>query len=369
MKPCITALLLLFCLGAHAGEASHGDGHEDEYAGGIIEMPAAQRATLGIETARVEMRQLSAVVKAPGEVAINLYRSAQITPRIAAQVIARHARLGDRVKKGQQLVTLSSVAMAEAQGDLVEADREWKRVQKLGRKVVSEKRYVAAQVARQRAWATVLAYGMSKSEVDELLSKGDVSRATGEFDLLSPQDGSVIYDRFVIGEVVEAGRLLFEVSDESVIWVEAKLRPEQASDVQIGGIAHISADGKNWSDGRVVQLHHRLDAGSRTLGVRIEVSKEKDVLHPGQYVQVVLETRGSEVRLTVPEAAVVLMQGSPTVFRLEGERLLPVAVEAGASSAGRVAITSGLAAGDEVVVRGAFTLKSLALKSQIGDEH
>ncbi len=365
MKLYIAAVLALFALSGHAGEQAH----DDEHANGKLEMSAAQRKAQGIETAGVVMRQLSAVVNAPGEVEIDLYRSAQVTPRITAQVASRHARLGDRVKKGQKLVTLSSVAMAEAQGDLVEADREWKRVQKLGRKVVSDKRYVSAQVARQRAWATVLAYGMSKTEVNELLSKGDASLATGEFDLLSPQDGTIIFDRFVIGEVVETGRLLFEVSDESVIWVEAKLRPEQASNVQIGSVAHISVDGKSWIDGRVVQLHHRLDAGSRTLGVRIEVSEKKDVLHPGQYVQVTLETRSSEKRIAVPESALVLMQGSPTVFKLDGDALLPVPVETGDSSAGWVEITSGLALGEEVVIKGAFTLKSLALKSQIGDEH
>jgi len=358
-------ILTAFSLTAHAAEEEH----EDERNGGIIEMSTEQRLAQGIETARVTERTLTAVVSAPGEVDINLYRSAQVTPRITAQIVSRYAYLGDHVNKDQMLVTLSSVAMAEAQGALVEADREWNRVKKLGRKVVSEKRHVAAQVARQRAYATVLAYGMSKKEVKELLADGDASLATGEFDLLSPQEGTIIFDEFVIGEVVETGRLLFEVSDESVIWVEAKLRPEQAVHVQIGSLARISVDGKNWTEGKVVQLHHRLDMGSRTLGVRIEISEEKDILHPGEYVRVALETSASEKRIAVPEAAVVLMQGSPSVFKLEGDKLSPYPVETGVSSAGWIEITAGLAEGEEVAVKGVFTLKSLALKSQIGDDH
>ena len=55
----------------------------------------------------------------------------------------------------------ANVAMAEAQGELLVADREWARVQKLGRKVVSETRFIAAQVKRQQAYARVLAYGMT----------------------------------------------------------------------------------------------------------------------------------------------------------------------------------------------------------------
>lgn len=364
MSPYILVLLAMFSLSAWAGEEEH----EDE-SPGYIEMSAEQRASQGIETAPAESRVMTEVVNAPGEVVINLYRSAQVTPRITAQVVRRHARLGDRVKKGQKLVTLSSVAMAEAQGNLIEADREWQRVKKLGRKVVSEKRYVSAQVDRQRAYATVLAYGMSKKEVAGLLASGDASAATGEFDLFSPQDGMIIYDDFVLGEVVETGRVLFEVSDESVIWVEARLNPEEATTVALGSAAHISIDGKRWLDGRVIQLHHRLDAGSRTLGVRIEVRDDRDILHPGQYVQVTLETRASQARVAVPERAVVLLQGSQTVFKLEGDRLVPTAVETGVSSAGWIEIVSGLAPGETIAVKGVFTLKSLLLKSQIGDEH
>ena len=363
MSPYMLLLLAMFSFTVFAAEEEH------EESPGYIEMSAEQRASQGIETASAESRTLTAVVNAPGEVMINLYRSAQVTPRITAQVIQRNARLGDLVKKSQKLVTLSSVAMAEAQGALIEADREWQRVKKLGRKVVSDKRYVSAQVSRQRAYATVLAYGMSKTEVSELLASGDASAATGEFDLLSPQDGMIIFDDFVLGEVVETGRVLFEVSDESVIWVEARLRPEQAANIAIGSTARISIDGRRWVDGRVIQLHHRLDAGSRTLGVRIEVSDDDDTLHPGQYVQVTLETRASQARVAVPERAVVLLQGSQTVFRLDGDRLVPTPVETGTASAGWLEIASGLAPGEVIAVKGVFTLKSLLLKSQIGDEH
>jgi len=368
MSPYILVLLAVFSFSVWAGEEAHEEGQEEK-ARGYIEMSAEQRAEHGVETAIAESRPLTAVVSGPGEVKINLYRSAQVTPRITAQVVRRHARLGDLVEKGQQLVTLSSVAMAEAQGALIEADREWQRVKKLGRKVVSEKRYVSAQVDRQRAYATVLAYGMSKKEVSELLDSGDASAATGEFDLLSPQHGRIIYDDFVLGEVVETGRLLFEVSDESVIWVEARLRPEEVANIEIGSTARVSVDGKRWIDGRVIQLHHRLDAGSRTLGVRIDVDNRMGHLHPGQYVQVSLQTRASQARVAVPERAVVLLQGSQTVFKLEGDRLVPTAVETGVSSTGWLEVVSGLAPGEIIAVKGVFTLKSLLLKSQIGDEH
>jgi len=352
----------------HEQEGSHEEagGHEEE---GALKMTAAEREAQGIRTARVEPRALAGTVTAPGEVRMNAYASAQVTPRISAQVVARHARLGEQVAKDQPLMTLSSVAMAEAQGALIEADREWQRVRKLGREVVSEQRYVAAQVARQRAYATVRAYGMSDAHVERLLADGDGSRATGAFDLLSPQAGTVIRDDFVAGEVVEPGRVLFEVSDESRLWVEARLSPEQAGGVRVSTLARVSRDGKQWLDGKVVQLHHRLDEGTRTQGVRIEVANLGDALHPGEYVDVSIQTAATQARIAVPKDAVLLMQGAPTVFKLEGDELHPQPVETGMTRGGFTEIKAGLASGDEIVTQGAFLLKSLTLKSQMGEGH
>jgi hypothetical protein len=46
----------------------------------------------------------------------NGFGEEQITPRIAAQVTVRRARLGEAVAKDQSLLTFSSVEMAQAQG-------------------------------------------------------------------------------------------------------------------------------------------------------------------------------------------------------------------------------------------------------------
>lgn len=347
----------------HQEEAHEEEGHEEEG----LAMTTAERESQGVRTIRVESRALTNIVSAPGEVRVNAYRSAQVTPRISAQVVARHARLGDSIETGQPLVTLSSVPMAEAQGALVEADREWQRVQQLGRDVVSEQRYVSAQVARQQTYAAVRAYGMTEAQIDELLS--DASLATGEFDLLSPRDGTVIYDEFVVGEIIEPGRMLFEISDESTLWVDARLSPEDASQVSVGSMARISRGGDHRLDGEVVQLQHRVDDTTRTRGVRIQVDNSSDALHPGDYVEVSLQTAATEARIAVPEAAVLLFEGEPTVFKLEGDEVHPQTVETGVTSSGWTEIRAGLAAGDEVVTQGAFLLKSLLLKSQMGEGH
>ena len=362
--------ILLTCLvlvGSAQSVESEDGGDGDAREQDPLALDAHRRTELGIEVAPALRRSLPVEVTAPGEVEVNLYRTAQITPRIAAQVVARHVQMGQAVKKGEQLVTLSSVDMARAQGELLVADREWARVQKLGREVVSEVRYIESQVERQQAHARVLAYGMTPGQVQRLLRKDDASYATGEFALLAPQDGLVYDDDFTIGELIEPGRVLVRLTDASTLWIEAKLDPAVADTVRIGNPVLASVDGGRTFEGQVIQFHNRLDEASRTLIVRIEVQTPDRGLYPGQFVEVAIDTGKSRPLLVVPHEAVLLLQGGFAVFKLKGGDFQPQAVQTGVTRGGWTEISAGLSEGDSVAVKGAFTLKSLMLKSQIGD--
>jgi cobalt-zinc-cadmium efflux system membrane fusion protein len=168
-------------------------------------------------------------------------------------------------------VTLSSVEMAEAQGNLIVTEREWARVRELGREIVAERRYIEAEVAAQQARARVLAYGMLAEQIETLTRATDASSADGSFTLLSPATGTIVRDDFVVGEAIEPGRMMFEIADESTLWVEARLPARDAATVRVGSpargrslrsaIAHGGKDVR--SPGPVVLLltAHRLARG------------------------------------------------------------------------------------------------------------
>ena len=81
---------------------------------------------------------------APGEIFSNGYSSYRVSPRVASVVTRRHVALGDRVNKGQVLVTLFSETVAQAQANYRTTYPEWERVKGLGRKTVGEQRYIDA---------------------------------------------------------------------------------------------------------------------------------------------------------------------------------------------------------------------------------
>lgn len=346
----------------HEGEQGHNEeGHGEE--GAAVRLSTAQREAAGIVSTPIQRRDVAVALRAPGEVRLNAYATTKVTPRITAQVLERHARLGDLVAKGQPLVTLSSVEMAQAQGDLLVAEREWQRVRKLGRKVVSAQRYTEARVVRDQARARARAYGMTEAELRKLVSTGKAALAAGRFQLLSAQAGTVIEDDFIVGELVEPGRVLFSVSDESRLWIEARLTPEAASQVRVGAAA-IAMVRERKIVGKVIQVHHALDEATRTLAARIEVANPDDQLHPGLFVQVSIDGQTQENALTLPLEAVlrspdgdwqVFVEHEPNAFEpKEVEVLRTTATEA---------IVRGLDVGVPVATRGAFFLQSELAKA------
>lgn len=316
----------------------------------------------GIKVEALVAKTIPRLLQAPGEVKANDYLSAQVTTRVPAQVVRRLAKLGDLVKAGQPLVTLTSVEVAEAQGEAQLKARDWARVQELGEAVSGGRRYSEARVAAEQARAKLVAYGLSAAD-----AAGKSGSPLGQFTLTAPRAGTVLNDAFVEGERIEPGRALFIIADESATWVEANLSPANANKVVEGGLARVQVDGQ-WLDGRVVQKHHLIDESTRTIPVRIEVKASGDHLHTGEFVDCRIEIGNIDNAIAVPNDA--LYQGADgnwAVFVQEGEtqfRRVKVSI---IEDLGERKQIEGVKPGAMVATQGAFYLNSELSKGSLGD--
>ncbi len=348
-----------------AVDGGHGSGQgQEEGGGGSVELSPASMKEADIVVEPLVKRYLRSEINASGEVRLNSYLSSKVTPRITAQVIARHARLGDKVKKGQPLLTMSSVEMAEAVGELLVAHKEWERLEELGKKAVSAKRFNEARVADTQARARVMAYGMTAPQVEELYGKGS-SATPGNFQLVALQEGVIVSDDFIEGELIEPGRILFNIVNESVLWVQSRLFPNQSEQVQVGAGARIKVPGGSWLEGKVVQKHHLLDEETRTIGIRIEVNNDGDKLHPGMFVDTKIQIDKGNRYLALPTQSVLRSpDGDWTVFVEQGAagHFKPVEIEV-VKTIGDYTVIEGLPEGTRVVTSGAFFVRSELAKS------
>lgn len=345
----------------------HGNGHENISGSTEHEEPEEEASSVHLKSEQLKManiivetlqlNQAAQTITAPAEVKLNTYHTTKVSPRINAQILQRHAKLGDEVNKDQPLVTLSSVEMAEAQGQLLLADKEWKRVKKLGRKVISERQYVTARIEYQKSYASAKAFGMNQSDIENLISQK--RSADGSFQLVALQAGRILNDKFIIGEYVDAGHELMVISDESIMWVEARLTSEMIGQINIGNSAEILL-GDQRLPARVIQLHHALDETTRTFAVRLEVSNEKDQLHAGQFVTAIITVKNKAQVLQVPEAAVLRSSDGDWTVMVEQDEVgefKSIEIEVKSISDGK-AIIGGIKPGRRIVTQGAFFVQS-----------
>ena len=345
------------------GEAEHGEEGGEEEAPSAITMDAAALEAAGVRLEVLKPSSPGEQLRAPGEVLDSAYGTTLITPRVAALVVRRHAKLGDEVRGGAPLVTLAAVEVSDAQADLRIAEQEWRRVSALGREAVAGRRINEAKIAVDRARSKAQAYGLPGT------SSGNVN---GQFTLSAPHAGRLTEDNFVVGERIEPGRALFRLVDESVVWVDAKLPSGTVPRLTAGSPATIVANGQR-IPGKLLRAAHRTSEATRSAVVRIEVPNKDDLLHGGDFVDVYLDAdagTGSTQQLAVPTEAHVQIEGDTVVFRRNADGALePVKVRAGDASGESTVISDGLSAGDNVVVEGAFALKAQILKAQMGEGH
>lgn len=312
----------------------------------------------GIVVTTIEPKPITTYITAPGEVIPNADSTTKITTRVPAQVIKRAVQEGQHVKENDILARLSSVDMAKVQGNLLLAYQDWIRVKTLGTDAVSGKRYSEAQVNYQNSYSTALAYGMTESEVSQLLKTQKVTQAKGEFNLLAPRSGTAFNINFTEGELVDPGRILLQVVNEASVWVDAKLPPNITQVIQQNTAAKIIA-GKRDLMGRVIQVHHQLDETTRTRSIRIEVNNSADLLHPGQFVNCQIETGQTKPVISVPENAVlrtpdgdlaVYIQKKPNEFESVEVKVI--------ETINNYSVIEGIQAGTRVVTENAFFIHS-----------
>ena len=334
---------------------------EEQGESNSLKLDAAALEAADIRLVTLDASVMQEQVRAPGEVLDDAYGTTLVTPRVEGLVVRRHAKLGDEVVAGAPLVTLTSVEVSEAQGQLAIAEQEWQRMEALGPEAVSGRRYAEARVAVEQARARARAYGIPGT------ARGSVN---GEFTLAAPHAGRITEDSFVVGERVEPGRALFRLVDERIVWIDAKLPAEVAQSVAAGSTATIVA-GDTRLSGKVLRQAHRTSEATRTAIVRIEVDNRDDRLHAGDYVDVYLERQDERrPQIALPSAALIQLEGKSVVFRRNAEgALAPVEVRAGSVMGDHTLIEDGLAIGDTVVVEGAFALKAQLLKAQLGEGH
>ena len=380
---CFGAVLLLAaCNGADktsaaaSGPTSQVKGH-DEHKGGELKLTAEEARRAGLKVETLAKEPVGGSITVTATIHPNQDRIARVAPRVEGRILRVATNLGDMVKQGQVLAVLDSLAIGEAQSTLLQAQSAYRvaqadfaRAEALSADEIIPKRELLRVKAELEKASTEL-----RAAGDKLRLLGGTQvqgRADSTFPLIAPMAGTVIEKKATVGQLSTPSEALFTLADLSTLWIEADLTEDTLAKAKVGATATVTVTaypGERFA-GRVTYVASILNKESRTVPARIEVANQDGRLKPGMFASATIATGGTpREELSVPDAAVLLLQGQPTVFVQEGDGFEARAIEPGDKVAGRTIVKSGIEAGEKVVTSGGYALKARLLKSLISDEH
>jgi membrane fusion protein, heavy metal efflux system len=354
---------------AAAIQPSKEDGHDEQ----AIRLSEEEVKDAGITVEELKPHKMSGALTLTANITANQNSVAHVAPRVEGLLIKVNANLGDKVTKGRELAIIDSIPMGEAQAEYRRTESELRLSQTnfdranglIKEGVVPQRQWQEAKSTLERAQASF------RAATDRLQMLGglpDIGKP--HFTIVAPFGGTVIEKEAVLGELAKPDKHLFTIADLSTVWIEADVLEKDVGKLSLGAKAAVTLTAYPGEvfNGVVAYVSNTLDRQTRTVKARIEAPNPDDKLRIDMFASVVVETRVADDKtLSLPQAAVLLVQGQPTVYVHTHHGFEPRPVGTGEATKGRVVIASGLTEGEEVVTAGAFALKSRQLKSLLGE--
>jgi membrane fusion protein, copper/silver efflux system len=256
---------------------------------------------------------------------------------------------GQQMNKGQVIATIYSSEIVTAQRELLEARKT---------KETNPALYEAA-IEKLRLWK------LSDSQIQKIEQSGE---PITKFNILAHKSGIVINRYVSTGDYIGRGDVLFDVADLSRVWVlfdayETDFAAISQGDKILFSVA--AYPGKEFT-ATVSFIDPVINPQTRTVSVRAEAPNPNRELKPEMFVRGTVKAgnQKKESGITVPRTA-VLWTGKRSIVYVKVPDVDYPAFEMrevvlGPRIGDSYIIESGLTAGEEVVVNGAFSIDAAA---------
>jgi RND family efflux transporter MFP subunit len=260
---------------------------------------------------------------------------------------------GDAVRAGQLLVRMDEAllraGLAQAEAAIGEADAALRLArQELGRAVdLVRSNSATRQTVEQREATTAQAEARLASAVAR---RDEVAARLAQARIVAPTDGVVSKRTALPGAVTSAGQEMVRIIRDGRLELDARIPELELATLRPGQpVRVIHGD-------RTVMAELRAVAPTVTpetrLGIAHVALPANAGLRPGMFARAEI-LPGEAAGLTVPQPALLFREGRPAVLVLKDDRVGLRPVTTGRRQDGIVEVTSGLAAGERVVVSGA----------------
>jgi Cu(I)/Ag(I) efflux system membrane fusion protein len=330
---------------------------------GPVQLTDVQQQLINIRVAPVERAEAARTIRAVGSIAYDQTKVADLNSKVKGWVQTLYVdKPGQPVKAGDPLMALYSPDLYSAQQEYLLAYQKLRRSGRSSGLSAEMRKFSAAnnqtteslfQAARKR----LELWDISAPQIKALEESGTPKNT---LELTAPISGVVVEKNVLPAQMISPGMLLYRIADLSDVWLDGEVYEYELPLIKVGQKAsiHVNAYPDKAFEGEVSFIYPYLQNNTRTAKVRLVLHNPDELLKPGMYADVTIQSNLGD-QLLIPASAVfdtgkrqyVFVQAEPGVFA-------PKEIELGAKSGDRVVVTKGLEEGERVVVDGNFLLDS-----------
>jgi membrane fusion protein, heavy metal efflux system len=323
-----------------------------------------------VQVVTVEPVKLPRVLRLTGAVAYNAFNTVPVITQVGGPVSRILVVPGERVKKGQSLLEVSSpdysllyAAYLKARDTLRVTDKNYARAQDLyAHHAIAERDLLQAESDRIQAQADLNA-ALLGLKILGIPNPDELEKApsSAEIPLLAPIAGEIVERDVSPGQLLQAGATqAFIISDMGSVWVLANIYQSDLSAVHVGDQVAVQTDSyPDKFQGKISFISPALDPTTRTLQARIVVENPGEKLKNNMYVTATVNAGAEMNAIAVPDSSVLRDdENQPFVYVASSSNQFGRRpVEIGQSEAGKTQILKGLSPGDKVVGDGSLFLQ------------
>jgi cobalt-zinc-cadmium efflux system membrane fusion protein len=368
--------MLLSC----SGNSGNIKSEEKEKAVEGLTLSLKQMNTVGIEIGPIEQRNLDAIVKANGQLAVPPQNKADVS--ILSGGIINHIYVleGQQVKRGQTLATITNQDLIKIQQDYLAAKNNFTYIQAEYERQTqlraagagTGKSFQSAQATYNAERSRIAAYQSQLKQLGIATAQVSDGNIASQFPVRAPISGTVGQVIANTGAFVQPGTSIMEVVDNSKIHCDLTVFEKDLMQVKVGQKVTFQLTNQNNQliTGTINGINKSFENESKGVIVHAVINnKEQKNLIPGMYVTALIST-GNHLTSAVPVDAVVRSQGKQYIFvviqpetQKGTEKKLSFKkeeVSTGVSELGYVEIKplNPLPENVKVVLKGAFYLES-----------
>lgn len=277
----------------------------------------------------------------------------KVGAEVAGRIIKVYVEIGAPVKKGQLLAEIDATDFS--------ADEKRLEAQATSQRKLTE-RY--RELARKGFISPSLLEGYEAQDVAAREQYIRAAKNLSRTRIVSPVDGRVDNRLVSVGDWIELGKPVFQLSTSETLRIRLPFPETAAQRIKVGQVVNLSTPTAPDAavTGKIEQVRPMVGSTNRAFDAVVEV-KNPGGWKPGASVNgaVVVEEHAKAV--SVPEVSVVLRPAGKVVYVIENGKAVQHVVTTGVTQNGQVEILQGIRSGETVAADGAGFLTDKAAVS------